>query len=307
MHCPDCAAALTEAEPLGCSACAWQGERKGGIPVYLSKRDREDPVLKEYLENYDRICADDLEKSIQDECYVNNQAMNLADLVSLSPDDTVCDLGVGKGYLANALLKRGARQLTIVDISLGYLQPLASNPQIVPVLANAENLPFGRTFDAVVATDILEHVMNVGSFLYSLNRSLKPGGRVYVRVPYNESLLRYSPHLGCPYRFVHLRTFDKRILRGHLEAAGFVIEKFHFDGYWFTIPHAFWAKGFLRPYILGKIIKWAKERVSHYTDITRWNSWLVGLFLKPVEVTVVAHKVKEIAILADGGYQLEDC
>ena len=98
--CPDCATGMCERDSLNCKDCGWKGEKRDGVTVYLSTRDRQDPILREYFENYDRISADDLRSSILDERYLENQARNLARSIPELRNRRVCDIGCGKGYLA---------------------------------------------------------------------------------------------------------------------------------------------------------------------------------------------------------------
>lgn len=51
------------------------------------------------------------------------------------------------------------------------------------VKANAEEFDLGRTFDVVIAGEIIEHVNNVGAFLTAVRRHLKPGGRLVITTP----------------------------------------------------------------------------------------------------------------------------
>jgi SAM-dependent methyltransferase len=293
--CPECSQGLaTEGDVLACKTCSWHGETREGVPIYLGKRDLADAVLREYLDNYDRIASDDIAESILDERYLQYQASNLAQRVGRLEGKRVCDVGCGKGFLARALLAVGARELTVVDIAVSYLQRLEEKHRLRPVIANAENLPFRGEFDVVVTTDVMEHVLNVGSFLYSLNRALKLGGRAYVRVPLRESLLGYSPFLGCPYRLVHLRSFDKSILRTYLSEAGFQVERFYRDGFWLNIPRPGWTRGYRRRQVLEWFVEWAKQRLKDPIEITRWSPRLVGIFLRPVEITVVARKMRSL-------------
>jgi SAM-dependent methyltransferase len=169
-------------------------------------------------------------------------------------------------------------------------------------MANAEALPFAEHFDVIVATDVLEHVLNVGSFLYSLNRALRSGGRLYVRVPYRENLLSYSPHLGCPYRFVHLRTYDRPLLRQALEEAGFVVERLWHDGYLPGIARPIWAGGRLRQ----RLFRWFENRLSsdgrRPSDATLRPHGLRPIFLRPTVVIAAARKFKSLVPLAGGGF-----
>lgn len=302
--CPDCGGSLPELNTLTCADCGWKGENRDGVAVYLSTRDRQDPILREYLENYDRISADDLHSGILEERYVENQARNLVRQIPELRKRRVCDIGCGKGHLARQLVARGADCVTVVDIAMAYLRRMSDDSEFVPVLANAENLPFADAFDVIAATDIMEHVLNVGSFMYSLNRALVVGGSAYVRVPYRENLLSYSPHLDCEYRFVHLRSFDADILRLYFEAAGFEVEGLRFDGYWLQRPQRFWQVGRLRQHVYQRFQQAATRRLPHYTDVTLWNQSLARLLMVPLEIVVIARKVKNIEKQGKGAYVL---
>jgi len=288
--CPDCAAALAPRSPLECAGCGWRGETRDGIPVYLSNADRTDPLMADYMANYDEICTADITEAIMGERFLANIATKTAGYVRAPEGKRVLDIGVGRGLLAEALLARGASSVTGVDISLGYLERLADKPGIEPVLANAENLPFANTFDIAFATDVMEHVLNVGSFLYAMNRALKPGGRVYIRVPFEEDLLMYSPHLGCEYRLVHLRSFDRRLIRLFLRNAGFTVERIIPDGFWLHLPARFWL---LTPFLertYDRFEEAARARLDDPADVELWAGPIARLFMRPVEMLVVARK-----------------
>jgi SAM-dependent methyltransferase len=298
LICPECAQPLSESVHVECPKCGWHVAYREGIPVYLSQRELADPVVQQYFDNYDRIAADDVVKSIQDERYLHYQALNLAERVRDVDGREVCDVGCGKGFLARALLSRNPTRLTVVDIAVTYLRGLAPEPRLHPVIANAENLPFRGTFDVIVTTDVMEHVLNVGSFLYSVNRALKPNGRAYVRVPFRENLLGYSPFLGCPYRFVHLRSFNRGILRTYFREAGFAIERFHYDGFAFDVPRAVWSAGRARRRLFAAFARLAKRGLGDPFAITRSRHPAVRVFLRPIEITTVARKVRELETIA---------
>ena len=293
LVCPACASPLSPS--LGCNACNWRGQYRDGLPVLLRESDLRDEVTRSYTENYDRIARDDLDAKVMDERYIENLATNFCEAVDLFPGAEVCDVGSGKGYLVKKLLARGAGSVTAVDISLPYLVRMLGQPGVSPVIANAEALPFAAHFDVIVATDVMEHVLNVGSFLYSLNRALRSGGRLYVRVPYRENLLSYSPHLGCPYQFVHLRTYDRPLLRQALEEAGFVVERLWHDGYLPGITRPIWVRGRLRQ----RLYRWFENRLcSHGRGAgaaTLRPHGLRPIFLRPTVVIAGARKVKNLA------------
>lgn len=271
------------------------------MQIALGHRDRADPVLREYLGNYDQIAEQDLDVGILDEQYIRNLAKNLARMVGDVRGKDVLDVGVGKGYVLQELLARGVRSATAVDISLGYLKRLASLGRIRCVQANAENLPFESEFDVLLTTDVMEHVLNVGSFLVCANRALRQGGRLIVRVPYRESLLPYSPKQGCLWRFVHLRTFNKGTLRDYLGSAGFSVERLVFDGYVTGRPRRFWTSGPRRGSLYGRFADLLVKRYGSAAHATLLPRWLAGTFMPPLELIAVARKVAALKVSEASG------
>ncbi|MDX1440341.1 MAG: class I SAM-dependent methyltransferase, partial [Rubricoccaceae bacterium] len=293
LICPDCGSGLPELEPR-CGKCGWLGEVRGSVWVLLSKDDRQDPVFARYLDNYDRISRDDLNAPILDLRYVTHQAANLARLVGDVGNADVLDLGCGQGFLTRTLLARGARSVIAVDIAMPYLTQIGRNARVRPVCANAENLPFENAFDVAVSTDVMEHVLNLGAFLYSLNRALRPGGRAFIRVPLNENLLAYAPQIGCRYRFVHLRTFDLPIMRAALTNAGFRFERFLIDGFNLGTPRPFWQNGRRRQRLYTHFQRAVERFSDDPTSVTTWPAWIASMFMKPQELVVAVTKRKRI-------------
>jgi SAM-dependent methyltransferase len=83
----------------------------------------------------------------------------------------------------------------------------------VDIIAPADDLPVDEgSFDAVVCTQVLEHVAEPADVLAELFRVLRPGGRLYITVP-----LAWEEH-EAPYDFFRYTRFGLRHL---LESAGF--------------------------------------------------------------------------------------
>lgn len=291
--CPECATEIGKAE-AGCSVCKWQYQQVDGIPILLSHADRQEEFFAQYIQNYDDIAEDDLDSDILDPAYVLHQTENMVSYIGHHAGKNFCDVGSGRGHLARALLGIGAAGVTAVDVALPYLRKLKDEPGIRPIMANGENLPFANEFDVITTTDVMEHVLNVGSLLFSLNRSLRLGGRLFARVPHNENLLPYSPHRGCKYRFVHLRSFNEAILKTYLHGAGFRVQRFHYDGFFLGRPQRFWTMGAFRRRTYDRFQRECCERLDNPADVARWPSRLASLFMPPSEIVVVATKVDEL-------------
>lgn len=302
--CPDCAESLSGDHADVCPRCDWRMETSDGVKIFVGEQDRSDPVLKEYFSNYDSISEEDLRKGILEQRYVERQAKRLVEYAGEIRGLVICDLGCGQGLLTRMLRERGAQTVVATDISLAYLSRLTEINGVVPVLANAENLPVFESFDLVVCTDVMEHVLNLGSFLFCLNRALKPGGRTVIRVPYRESLLNYSRHLGCPYRFVHLRSFDKITLIDSLETAGFEIRAVKYDGRIAGRPHAFWNRGEIRRLLYARFQDWANVAHDAPSNGRRLPDFLASLFMPPLEIVVIAKKSRSFEQREDGAWQL---
>src|ERR1700730_2173855 len=303
LICPACAEPLSPSQ--SCQGCGWQGSYREGVPVLLSQTELNDGVALCYSENYDRIARDDLAAKVMDERYVENLATNFCNAIDDVSGAEVCDIGAGKGYLGRKLLGRGARAVTAVDISLPYLMRIVGERGVSPIMANAEALPFVEHFDIVVATDILEHVLNPGSFLYCVNRALRPSGSFHVRVPYRENLLSYSPHFGCPYRFVHLRTFDRQLLRQGLEEGGVAGERLQVDGYTPGEARPFWQNGHLRRRLYRFFDDATRRSGRNPADTILLSHGLRQIFLRPTVIIAAARKLHDLAPAGDGvGFRL---
>ncbi len=288
--CPNCAAFLHGDNGEACISCGWKVEIWEGIPVFLSSKDQANPLLKIYSDNYHTISRDDIVQSIQPERYLEHQAKKFVSYIPNLRDLAICEIGTGKGHVIKCLLEKGATRIHAVDIALPYLRELKRDSRVTPLIANVENLPFQNAFDLVVCTDVLEHILNVGSFLFCVNRALKLGGTVYIRVPYLESLVCYSPHVGCKYQLVHLRNFNKDLLRSIMKSGGFAVERFEFDGYWADKPQPWWTVTKLTRWLHQRILDSLMRGIKDPLDVALWPNQWARLLMRPLEVTVVARK-----------------
>jgi ubiquinone/menaquinone biosynthesis C-methylase UbiE len=182
---------------------------------------RDIPVFSEtseYVENYEKISQDhlaEMEKTgnnpwIGETLWVEleNSTVQLIEKYS-QPGDKILDVGVGLGRVMSHFPKLEKYGM---DISLEYLE-LARKNDINVCYSLVEDMPYKEeTFDLVVATDVLEHVLDLNLSLRKMLAVLKPGGVLIVRVPYREDLEVYNdPTL--PYKFIHLRNFDDASLK----------------------------------------------------------------------------------------------
>jgi ubiquinone/menaquinone biosynthesis C-methylase UbiE len=153
----------------------------------------------------------------------------------IKPGDRVLDLGCGGGRHAFEAYRHGAR-VVAADLDLKELPPVsdmfaamraegeAAPPAAATALsADATRLPFGDgSFDAIIVSEILEHIPDDAAAIAEIARVLRPGGIVAVTVP------AWLPERICwalssEYHEVpggHVRIFTRAEVTAKLTAAG---------------------------------------------------------------------------------------
>ena len=291
LICPDC---TTNFDFLSdqCSKCGWECQEKEGIPLYLSTKTKKDGLFSQYINNYHDISVDDIAESIQNNDYLLTQNKKLLSYLPSVAGLNVCEIGVGKGYLMDGIIKKNPLKLVGVDISIPYLREIQkkSYKNVDLIFANAENLPYVNEFDIIIAADIIEHVFNVGDFLYSVNRALKPGGILIVKTPDNEDINMYSQLRGCKYNFVHLRNFNKKTLKTILNGAGFRINNYIYDGFYPEKKRQYIKKISIINYLCDRFFE---RKFSSVHQVNEINNFIGNILMKPIEITLITQKEKE--------------
>jgi SAM-dependent methyltransferase len=107
----------------------------------------------------------------------------LADAIVASAPDvvrgaTVLDVGTGTGAVAAAALAGGAARVVGTDLAFGMIEH-AAGTRPAGVVANALSLPFAsRSFDAVLAGCVLNHIAVPADALREMARVTRAGGAV---------------------------------------------------------------------------------------------------------------------------------
>lgn len=152
-------------------------------------------------------------------------------LEQLEPTDSVLDIGVVQHNAEyeksdNWLHKHIDRKCIDVlgiDILKDEIQTLQDRGYNVQV-ADAEWFNLSRSFDKIVAGELIEHLCNPGIFLDRAYEHLKPGGRLILTTPNVWSIaylkrLAFNKEVHC--NSEHTAWYDTRTLRQLLERNGF--------------------------------------------------------------------------------------
>ena len=157
------------------------------------------------------------------------------DILKLKPGDRILDIGCGEGRHAITAYMLEDVESVGVDLSLKDLKttlerfsafeyPQNTHRSLSVSVASGYCLPFAdNSFDKLICSEVLEHILDYRLVLTELTRVLKVGGVFVTSVP------RFFPEWICwrlsdAYHAVeggHVRIFNAGQLRADIEANGF--------------------------------------------------------------------------------------
>jgi len=184
--------------------------------------------------------------------------------IQFKPGDRVLDLGCGEGRHALGIMAElESLQIFGIDLSFKDLNTAQSRKQDLPqqsatvfAQADGKQLPFAdASFDTIICSEVLEHIIDYAAFLNEIQRVLKPEGQLIVSVP------RYWPEKICwklekAYYKVeggHVRIFKFNELKAAIQKTGFDFKEHHWahalhSPYWW-LRCMFWSKGESQPLV----------------------------------------------------------
>lgn len=283
-----------------CSECGYVVEVSDAGEHRFRRAGKPEGVYDSYEDAYEELAGDDLASSVYAEEYQLDLARQTFARIGSVAGLELAELGVGQGFLQRHFLKDSPKTLLSLDVAENYVRNARklrekSGNEVTAFgtsVGNVEFMPYRECFDLVVATDILEHVLNLGNALSRISRMLKPGGKFWCRVPYEEALGQYSVYNGQKYEFAHLRFFDKPSLRAQLTEAGLKPEGAFCFGYQSHRFRRFVPR--LPTIVLGKLLASVGIYGTAWHHFNRKSDnpllWPLRLLHQPLELLVVARK-----------------
>src|SRR4051794_752250 len=139
------------------------------------------------------------------------------------PTARVLDAGCATGALIGFLPDSGFQDLVGLDPSPVATAQVARAYGVPTITGSFITPPDGTgTFDLVVLSHVLEHIVDVRGGVAGLRSLVKPGGLVYIEVP---DAARYHDHFVAPFHDFnteHINHFSGPLLARLLADAGFV-------------------------------------------------------------------------------------
>jgi SAM-dependent methyltransferase len=137
----------------------------------------------------------------------------------------VLDHGAGTGALTEALLTRAQRVFALEPEKILcdlIAQRFAAEPRVTPLHGDIETYleRYGAAkLDAVVSSNVLEHLEDDVGCMRRIHAALRPGGAFAVYVPARQELFgSLDTEVG------HVRRYSRPQLHERLEAAGFFVQ-----------------------------------------------------------------------------------
>lgn len=109
-------------------------------------------------------------------------ARNISRELHLQGGERILELGSGLGLLGKAIKDEVDGNLEFYGVELA-MNPAAKSKEnlIEPTQADVINLPFANeSFDAIVSTDVLEHIPDAEAVVEEIKRVLGPGAKAFI-------------------------------------------------------------------------------------------------------------------------------
>lgn len=198
--------------------------------------------------------------------YVENHSyyLNKADqerikiiLKLIGNDKKVLDIACYDGYIGKKVISNN-NLVYGVDASEEAVKSSIKNGLIAKVCDIEKGLPYGnRSFDLVLAGEIIEHIVDTDFLIDEIRRVLKPGGECVITTPNLTSLDRrlmflfnLNPFFPASFNFPtnaqagHLRFFNDKLLVDFLKHKGFKIVSIESDVW--SLPYEMYLRSLAR-------------------------------------------------------------
>lgn len=213
--------------------------------------------LEEHLKEIDQIL-----KGEPDPAFARRARIIFGNL-DLKGKEKVLEIGCGRGFYLKTLKSIWPDlEITGVDLNRKYLKrakEFIGDLRVNLKEANATKLPFAdKTFDRIIASEVLEHILEDEKAISEMYRVLKPGGIALITVPNKNYPFCWDPanwvlervfswHIPSNIWWLagiwadHVRLYDEKELRDKMEEKDktrFKIEKiWHATHYCFPFSH----------------------------------------------------------------------
>ena len=213
------------------------------------------------------------------------------DYLNIIANDLILDIGCGEGRHAIGLHVDKKVDVVGLDLSIEDIKTAKNRIKDFSIsndntssclfgLGNIQQLPFkSSSYNAIICSEVLEHVESPQEAMKEMVRVLKPGGVLAISVP------RYLPERICwlissEYHNVaggHKRIFNHNQLKRLAETEGVKYHRFH------------WAHALHSPYWWLKCLFWGREKDHRLVEL--YHQFLIWDLMKKPLLTRLLEKL----------------
>ena len=187
------------------------------------------------------------------------------------------DVGCGGAWVAEYFTSKNVKVVSLDVSTKNPVQALQKiqNENHAAVVADVFNLPFAEnTFDTIIASEVIEHLIDPKLFVTKLVAAIKPGGKIILMTPYNEKTVHHiCVHCNTPTPAnAHLHSFNEKNIVNYLPS-NIDFKTTSFSNKYFTklkiydlltfLPFSIWSK---LDSVINKIFN---KRVLFLIEITK--------------------------------------
>jgi 2-polyprenyl-3-methyl-5-hydroxy-6-metoxy-1,4-benzoquinol methylase len=189
------------------------------------------------------------------------------------------DVGCGGAWVAEYFT---AKNTQVISLDVSTKNPIlalqkVNNVNHAAVVADVFHLPFAsNTFDTIIASEVIEHLIDPKLFVTKLLDVLKPNGKLILMTPYNEKIV-YNMCVHCNHptpSYAHLHSFNEKNIGNYFPEKNISFKTTAFSNRYFTklkiydllkfLPFNFW-------FGLDKIVNTIfKKQVLFLIEITKF-------------------------------------
>jgi len=248
IRCPACQSVGLEevGSTIRCPVCSLSFPVENGVPLLIAENKtagKQSEIHRafgstfEYIGHYRR---DALEYDYFKERHgaVRHSERRLREYISSKVPKVqglILDVGCGGAWVAKSFCPKGYKTISF-DISPKNTQEALKrypSENHAAVVGDVFSLPFReKSFNYVIASEIIEHVTEPETLVKNVFSILKPGGTLFVSSPYKEKI-EYSLCVHCNRptpKSAHLHSFDEKILTSLYQGADLAEVKYYTFG-----------------------------------------------------------------------------
>ncbi len=221
------------------------------IPIILSNRKPQNLNIASQLHKDYNTTFDYVEHYENDAAYFNyfekenkvtkNERQKKRDgIIKKIPIEAklILDVGCGSGWVSSYFTPK---KVNVISMDIALKNPLQclqqnNNEYHAGLVADVLQLPIkDNSVDVIIASEIIEHVIDPSLFITKLFAAIKVGGKLIIGTPYNEKLV-YNMCVHCNKPTPangHLHSFNEQNIQQYLPTNATVILK-KFNNKYFT-------------------------------------------------------------------------